>query len=40
MAGIVMDALVEATHREGKTLVVVTHDMAMAEKCGRVLRLG
>lgn len=36
MAGIVMDALVEATHREGKTLVVVTHDMAMAEKCGRV----
>lgn len=40
MAGIVMDALVEATHREGKTLVVVTHDMAMAEKCGRALRLG
>lgn len=40
MAGIVMDALVEATHREGKTLVVVTHDMAMAEKCERTLRLG
>lgn len=40
MAGIVMDALVEATRREGKTLVVVTHDMAMAEKCGRVLHLG
>ena len=39
MADIVMDALISATHDAKKTLVVVTHDMEMAQKCGRILRL-
>lgn len=39
MAGIVMDSLVSAAREAGKTLVVVTHDMSMAAKCDRVLRM-
>lgn len=39
MAGAVMDSLVAAARDAGKTLVVVTHDMAMAAKCDRVLRM-
>ena len=39
MADTVMDALISATHDAKKTLVVVTHDMEMAQKCGRILRL-
>ena len=39
MADIVMDALISATHDAKKTLVVVTHDMEMAQKCDRILRL-
>lgn len=39
MAKQVMDALLAGTHAAGKTLVVVTHDPAMAERCDRVLRL-
>lgn len=40
MAGAVMDSLIAAARDAGKTLVVVTHDMAMAAKCDRVLRMG
>ena len=39
MADTVMDALISATHDAKKTLVVVTHDMEMAQKCDRILRL-
>lgn len=39
MAGTVMDSLIYAARGAGKTLVVVTHDMAMAAKCDRVLRM-
>ena len=39
MAATVMDSLVSATHDAGKTLVVVTHDMGMAAKCGRILHM-
>ncbi len=39
MAGTVMDSLILAARDAGKTLVVVTHDMAMAAKCDRVLRM-
>lgn len=39
MAGTVMDSLIFAARGAGKTLVVVTHDMAMAAKCDRVLRM-
>ncbi len=39
MAGTVMDSLIFAARSAGKTLVVVTHDMAMAAKCDRVLRM-
>lgn len=39
MAGAVMDSLIAAARDAGKTLVVVTHDMAMAAKCDRVLRM-
>ncbi len=37
MARTVMDSLVSASQEAGKTLVVVTHDMAMAAKCDRTL---
>lgn len=39
MATTVMEALVSATRDTGKTLVVVTHDMGMAAKCARILRM-
>ncbi len=39
MAGAVMDSLIAAARDAGKTLVVVTHDMAMAAKCDRVFRM-
>lgn len=39
MATTVMEALVSATRDTGKTLVVVTHDMGMAVKCARILRM-
>lgn len=39
MATTVMEALVSATRDMGKTLVVVTHDMGMAAKCARILRM-
>ena len=39
MADIVMDALISATHDAKKTLVVVTHDLEMAQKGDRILRL-
>ncbi len=39
MANTVMDSLIAATHVTRKTLVVVSHDMEMAEKCDRVLNL-
>lgn len=39
MANAVMDALISATHAAGKTLLVVTHDMDMAQKCDRTLNL-
>ena len=38
-AATVMGSLVSATHDAGKTLVVVTHDMGMAAKCGRILHM-
>lgn len=39
MAEIVMDSLVSAARETGKTLVVVTHDMLMADKCDRTLNM-
>lgn len=39
MAEIVMDSLVSAARETGKTLVVVTHDMLMADKCDRTLSM-
>lgn len=39
MAEIVMDSLVSAAREAGKTLVVVTHDMLMADKCDRTLSM-
>lgn len=39
MAETVMDSLVSASRESGKTLVVVTHDMSMAAKCDRTLRM-
>ncbi|MDY3129116.1 MAG: ATP-binding cassette domain-containing protein [Berryella intestinalis] len=39
MADNVMDSLVCAAHDAEKTLVVVTHDMAMAKKCDRILTI-
>lgn len=39
MAATVMDSLVAAAHGTGKTLVVVTHDMSMAQKCDHELRM-
>ena len=35
----VMDLLFSLAAREGATLVMVTHDPALAARCGRVLRL-
>ena len=39
MANIVMDSLLRATRDAGKTLVMVTHDMTMADKCDRILTM-
>lgn len=39
MAHKVMDLLIYATKQTGKTLVVVTHDMAMTKKCDRILHI-
>ena len=39
MAEIVMDSLVSAARETGKTLVVVTHDMLMADKCDCTLSM-
>lgn len=40
MAETVMDSLISAAREAGKTLVVVTHDTSMAEKCDRTLSMG
>ena len=39
MANTVMDSLISAAKDAGKTLIVVTHDMGMAQKCDRVLTM-
>ncbi len=39
MAETVMDSLISAVREAGKTLVVVTHDTSMAEKCDRTLSM-
>ncbi len=35
----VMDILMELCRKNGKTLVVVTHDLSIAERCDRVVRM-
>ena len=35
----VMDLLFELNSQHGTTLVLVTHDEALAARCGRILRL-
>lgn len=40
MASKVMDALLGSARHQNKTLVVVTHNLLMAQKCDRVLNLG
>jgi len=35
----VMDQLFEMNHSDGMTIVLVTHDASLAERCDRVLRL-
>ena len=39
MASIVMNSLVSSARTMNKTLVVVTHDMAMAAMCDRALSM-
>jgi putative ABC transport system ATP-binding protein len=35
----VMDLLFELARAEGATLILITHDMALAERCDRILRI-
>lgn len=31
--------LLERIHQNGKTIVIVTHDLKVAERCSRIIRL-
>ena len=35
----VMDLLFELARAEGATLILITHDMVLAERCDRILRI-
>ena len=34
-----MDLLFELARADGATLILITHDMALAERCDRILRI-
>ncbi len=39
MGSLVMDCLIEESKRAGKTVIVVTHDTQMAQRCDRIVTL-
>ena len=39
MATIVIDSLLDSAHANHKTLLMVTHDMGIAQRCDRIIEL-
>lgn len=39
MATIVIDSLLDSVHANHKTLLMVTHDMGIAQRCDRIIEL-